>query len=327
MTEPSTTVPRFTNKTKYIFTAIFGLIIGFMISMGFNSCNNKPMTIIDQKAIAADVTRSHTIVVDNLQEELRKSQSNYTEILKDMESLKAQLTVFQTISTSTPGKIVTGSKSDYIEPVKPNPGDISPTDSRYTLDPFGYLSSRQTINLHDTFGTQEVKIGEASFSGFSEKPWSYTISPKTYSVTTVLGKTDDDKQVAYNTFTVEVDGKKYSLPITSTLMQEKNQDRFYWWNPKFGIGLAGGVSNKLDGVYSASVMFTPLSYGERKTPTWLFAGIGASIGNTTNPNLVISPVSFNLGKITNVTHNTYIGPQLHTNFTTHSLQLGIMVTF
>ena len=328
MIELSTIAQKLSSKKKYILTAIVGLVVGFLISLSFSSCMRKdPVVVIEQKVIAEDVTRSQTLVVQSLEEELKKSQSNYDKILKDMDDLQARLTAFQTLSTSTPGKTVTGSKSDVVTPVTPSPGDISPTDPKYTLDPFGYLSSKQTIFLFDQFGTKEVKIGEASFSGNREKPWDYQILPKKYSVTTVLGQTDDGKQVAYNTFQIEVEGKKYSLPVTSTLMQEKNQDRFYWWNPKLGLGVSAGLDSKLQGVYSAGLILSPMSYGEKKNPTWLLAGFGISASNRAVPNLIVAPVSFNIGKINNFTHNTYIGPQLHTNFSSYSLQFGVLVTF
>lgn len=330
MIELSTIAQKFTSNKKYIISAVVGMLIGFLVSLGFSSCNNQPpMVIIDQKVIADDVTRSQTLVVQSLEEELKNKQSNYDKILKDMETLKAELTAFQTISATTPGKTVSGSKSDVVTPVIPSIGDISPTNpDTPVLDPYGYLSSTQTIFLKDTFGNKEVKIGEASFSGFRESPWDYKILPKTYNVTTVLGKTEDGKQVAYNTFTVEVEGKKYSLPVTGTIMQEKNQDKFYFWNPKVGMAIGGGITNDLKGVYSASVIFTPMSYGEKKNPTWLFAGLGISASNRVTPSLVVAPVSFNLGKINNFTNNTYIGPQIHTNFAnSHSIQFGVMVTF
>lgn len=325
MIERSTIVQKLSRHYKSIIAAVIGLLVGFMISMGFSSCHQQDIeVIVDQKTIAEDVTRSKTEVVEDLEQQLKEKQSNYDKILKDLESLQAKLTAFQTISAKTPGKIVSGVKSDVVVPSEIL-SDVSPTDSKYVLDPSNYLSTKQILWLTEPIGKSDVKIGEVSFSGYSPTPWDYKILPKKYTVTTVLGETESGKQVAYNTFTVEVDGKKYNVPVEGVLQQEKNKDQFYWWNPKLGIGLSSGISNKLDFVYSGGVFFSPMSYGEKKNPTILIGQVG--LGYYKSPELIVSPVALNLGKLTNFTHNTYVGPQLHTNFNTYSLQFGLMVTF
>ena len=325
MVDTSFITKKISSNYKYIVSGIVGLLVGLIISIGFSSCQKQNIeVVIDQKSIAEDVTRSRTEIVEDLEKELKEKQSNYDKILKDMELLQAQLTAFQTVTGKTPGKIVSGVKSDIITPSDIVP-DVWPTDSKYVLDPSNYLSTKQTLFLSEPIGKSDVKIGEVSFSGYSPNPWEYKILPKKYTVTTVLGETESGKQVAYNTFTIEVDGKKYNVPVDGVLQQEKNKDKLYWWNPKLGIGLSAGASNKLDFVYSGGVFFSPMSYGEKKNPTILIGQVG--LGYYKSPELILAPVAFNIGKLTNFTHNTYVGPQLHTNFNTYSIQFGLMVTF
>lgn len=317
---------KLSNNYKLIATAVLGLLVGFCISMGFSSCTKQPTeVVIDQKALTEDVTRSKTEIIDSLEKRLKESQSNYNKILEDMDSLQAQLTAFQTVEAKTPGKTVTGVKSDIVTPTDTKP-DVSPTDTKYVLDPFNVLSTKQTLFLSEPIGKSDVRIGEVSFTGYNAAPWEYKILPKKYTITTILGETESGKQVAYNSFSIEVDGKKYNVPIDSSILQqEKNKDQFHWWNPKLGIGLAAGANNKLDFVYSGGLFFSPMSYGEKKNPTLLIGQVG--LGYYKSPELIVSPIRFNLGKITNITNNTYVGPQLNTNFNSYSLQLGLTVTF
>jgi len=152
------------------------------------------------------------------------------------------------------------------------------------------------------------------FSAWQEKPWSIDIKAREYNVTSVVGTDENQRMYFENKFSLKVDGKEYDVPIkTATTKQIYPEAKFSWWNPQLFMAVDGGVGlSPVRGEFTPGVRVGIMSYGKYKTqPDFSVLQVGGGYGTVSQrPQLVVSPVMYNIGQHIPLMHNTYIGPSL-----------------
>jgi len=270
------------------------------------------MTSMQQLADGIIRSQSQWATKDDLTNFANQNNLNLATIQADLDKLNAQLSSITQTTVDSTGQTASnvGSTSTTPNPAPP------PTT---TPDPYGYLHNTQTLQLNEDFAGTTVPFGSVGFSAWQAKPWQYTIQPREYSLTTIVGTDDQQRQTIYNKFSIKVDNKDYDVKITnSQTLQQYPQAKFSWWNPRLYLGLNGAIglsSLPVKGDMTPSVSLSVLSYGQYlNNPDWTFANVGVGWETVANrPAVVISPVNYNIGKLTGATgliRNTYVGPTI-----------------
>lgn len=291
--------------------------------------------ITSQKQLIDDITRSQSgfTTKKELEQFIKDNKINYDAINDDLKLLHAEVKSINVVKVVTPGYVATnvattgnGTKNiDYKPPVVKCPD--GPEVPCPNADPFEYQKNEKNLTIVEPFENNQVPIGTIGFSAWKEKPWRVEIKPREYSVTTVIGRDENEKQYFYNKFSISVDGKQYDVKINSARAEETYPDpKFFWWAPRIRLGIDSGYS-----VNNRSFNFVPgldfgfLAYGKYRTqPDWYFANIGVGLSQLNNRlEFTIIPFTYNIGKHLPFMNNMYIGPSIGSDM---SGNVSIMAT-
>lgn len=287
--------------------------LGFIIYKQFEISNRQlaiEANVVAQKQLVDGLVRSSNTWAtrDDVDKFIKDNGVNLKAIQDDLDKLHAEVSAVNVaISTSNPqhGVNIPTTPGPVV-----NPNPVDPKNP----DPYGYQKTQQTLALNEDFGTIKVPIGSVGFSAWQKEPWNYDIKGREYHVATVVGTDENQRQYFYNKFTVKVDNKDYTIPIkTATTEQVYPESKFSWFNPRLYMGVDGAVGvNPVKGEFTPNVNVQLMSYGRYKTqPDFSILQVGAGYGTVSSrPQLVITPVSYNVGKHIPLMNNTYVGPSL-----------------
>jgi hypothetical protein len=180
-------------------------------------------------------------------------------------------------------------------------------------DPFGYLSKRQFLSINEQFGNVLVPVGEVGFSAWQAKPWDEKIVQRQYSVSTVLGVTEEGRHLVYNNFSMKVNGKDYKIPVQTAKFEEVYPTSEFRFNPRLYLSLGGGVNlTKVDGSVNGSAEVSLFSYGPTKVDSyWRVLSPGIGYDPVAKDFLItLTPAGYNVGKHLPLTQNVFVGPQV-----------------
>lgn len=267
--------------------------------------------VVSQKDLVDGIVRSQSqwATKDDLDKWITSGGVNLKAIQDDLSKLHAEVTAANVISVISSGQNVHNVKSSGI-------GAVNPVTT--TTDTYGYLAKAQLLDLHENFGGTQVPIGQVGFSAWQAAPWSINILPRDYKITNVIGTDENQRAYVYNKVTVKAGDKDYDVKITSAETKQEYPDpKWSFWNPKLFLGLDAGVSIqqpvvKVTGQATPSLNFGFITYGKYKTtPDLSFAQVGLGIGIAdVKPQIVITPVAYNIGKNVPFISNTYVAPSL-----------------
>lgn len=288
--------------------------LGFIVFKQIQISNRQEVIesqIVQQKQLVDGIVRSQAqwTTKDDLEKWVKDNNVNLKAIQDDLDKLHADVAAVNITIASSKGQHGTNLPT-IPGPVNPNPQPVDPNNP----DPFGYLARQQNLNLNEEFSNVKVPIGTVGFSAWQEKPWSIDIKARDYKLATVVGTDENQRMYFYNKFTVSVDNKDYEIPITkATTQQVYPEAKFSWFNPRLYLGVDGAVGlNPVKGEFIPSANVQIMSYGRYKTqPDFSILQVGAGYGvDAKRPQLVVTPVSYNIGKHIPLMNNTYIGPSL-----------------
>ena len=192
------------------------------------------------------------------------------------------------------------------------PADVRPV---VATDPYGYLGTRQRLDLAEPLGNgTAAPWGRVGFAAALREPWSLDVYPRRYTATTVLTLGEDGKRTGYAALSVEVDGKKYALPIAESLYREVLPGARFRFSPSVFLGVGAGVSVRpsVHAELEPELALGLFSYGTTKLlPTWSFLSMGiAWQGVSGLPAAVLTPAAWNAGEPLPLFDNLYLGPSV-----------------
>lgn len=272
-------------------------------------------SIVEQKQLLDNVSRAQAQYVSkqDIDAFAKQQDINLSVIQKDLDTLNAQVQAINGITVISQGQTGNNIPSTGKIP-RPDPPQIDPAQN-----PFGYMTNTQHLTLNEKFSNVEVPFGDVGFSAWQEKPWDIKITPRTYSITSVLGQDDTGRHYSYSKFAIQADGKTYDVKIDDNkFLEEYPTAKFSWFNPKLYMFANGSIEiNKvpIKGEFTPGISLGIMSYGKTKsTPdlSILQVGIGYGVVNKTIE-FSLSPIQYNIGQNLPLISNTYIGPTLQLN--------------
>jgi hypothetical protein len=300
-----------------VAVVIFGL--GFIIYKQ-NEISNRQLAIeaqmVGQKELADNIMRSQNgyATKDDIEKFIKNNNVNLQAIQDDLDKLHASLIAANTITVNSREQTITN---------LPSSGTGSVNVSPVTTDVYGYLKKTQLLNIHEDFNGTSVPIGQIGFSAWQPKPWDIKISPREYKVTNIIGTDDNQRVYVYNKFSVKVEGKDYDVKISAAeTKQEFPEAKWSWWNPRLFVGVDGGVNigttalptngSRVKGEFTPNLSLGIMSYGKFKNqPDFSVLQIGVGVGTVSQkPQLIVTPVAYNIGKHIPFVNNTYLAPSL-----------------
>lgn len=271
--------------------------------------------IVAQKDLANGITRalSQYATKQDIDNFAKENSLNLNIIKDDLEKLNASITSINVVQINS--KPQSGSN---LPSTGSKPGENPPPIAPMYPDLFGYQQNIQTFKLDERFAAdQSIPIGEVGFSAWKEKPWTYNIYEREYKVITVIGTDENQKQYAYNKFSIGVNGKSYDIKVgNSVLKQEYPEAKFSFFNPRLYLGVDGGVNiHAVRGEFTPNLSLQLMSYGKYKAQpdlSVLQIGIGYGI-DAKRPSVSITPLMYNIGNHLPLVNNLYLGPSLQLN--------------
>lgn len=268
---------------------------------------------------------------DDLAAFAKQNDIDLKTIQDNLDKLNASITAINQVTVNSGGQVAGNLPSSNHTP---NPTPPNPTGTGPAPDTNGYYANRQVLHLDEQFNTPgsttstPVPFGDVGFSAWQAKPWDVNVAPRQYNVSTVLGTDENQKQYAYNKFSITTGGKTYPVTITnSTFEQQYPTPKFSFWNPRLLMGADGGLNiTHVQGEFTPGLHLGIISYGQYKTtPDWSIGevGVGYSVVNKT-ATVVVTPAAYNIGKnvFSPVMNNTYIGPSVSAS-TDGSVGVGV----
>lgn len=296
-----------TTLQKILISALLVCLTGTLVFIAYQQVklNEKQESIeksvILQKELADGITRSQSQYVnkDDLDKFARQLNINLDVIKKDMDKLNANVTAINSVVVTSTGYTYTGLPSTYVEP-RPN-FTLTTTSSCYACkDSFSYLSNRQIFSVNEIFhNSSTVPFGKVGFSAWLPNPWDITVYNREYDVNTVIGLDDNRRMIAYNTFTVVVDGKKYPIRIASAQTRQIYPDPKFRFDPRLHFDFNAGVQvspTRFNATPAISVNL--FSYGKYREQSDLLIGkLGVGFGlQSEKVEFIITPVAYNIGQ-------------------------------
>lgn len=288
---------------------------------------------IAQQALIDGITKSSSqfATKGDLDNFITQNGVNLKAIQDSVDQLNGTITAANSIQSDSQAQTATNDPSNSTGPANPNPIATTTVPCNGTTaicpnaDPFGYQKVQQNLTLNEDFAAipatttggvsspaTQVPMGTVGFSAWQADPWNVTIPARQYNVNSVIATDQNQQMTVYNKFSVSVNGKEYDVPIaTAKTVQQVPTSSFSFWNPRLNIGVAAGVDvNPVQGEFTPSIGMSAMSYGKYLTqPDLTVLGVGAGYGVISKrPQLVITPITFNLGQVVPLIHNTYIGP-------------------
>ena len=316
---------------------IFGLL-GFIIYNQKESAQRQlaiEAQIVQQKELVDKIVRSQSEYTSkkDLEEFIKNNGVSLTAVKKDLDKLNAQVEAMNIILVASNSQKVTNLPSSSTGPENPDPPVVSICKDGTpcpNADPFGYLRLQQNRTLSEDFGELKLPIGSVGFSAWKDKPWSIDIKGREYKVSSVIGVDPNQRTYVYNKVSVTIDGQNYDLPIKQAITKQQYPSASWsWWNPRLFLGIDGGMSlNPISPQVTPSISLGISSYGKYiDKPDFSIIQIGAGISATSQkPQLLITPVSYNIGNHIPLIKNTYVAPSLHIDTDKNiSTMLGLRV--
>lgn len=266
--------------------------------------------VVQQKELVDNIMRSQSSYAtkDDIDKFIKDNGVNLQAIQDDLDKLHAEVTAVNSVVVTSNGQHINNVPTSSTGSKNPNPVDPS------NPDPNGYLSKQQNLDLNEDFSGTKVPIGQIGFSAWQKDPWSVNILPREYHVVNVLGTDENQRTYVYNKVTIKAGDKDYDIKIShAQTEQEYPEAKWSWFNPRLYMGADGGVNiGSIKGEFTPSINVGVMSYGRYKTqPDFSILGVGVGYGTISkNAQLVITPVTYNIGKHIPLMNNTYIGPSL-----------------
>lgn len=304
-------------------------LLGFVVYQQFELSKKQQAIdtqMIQQKELADNIMRSQNSYAtkDDIATLIKQNGVNLQAIQDDLSKLHAEVSAVNTIIVSSKGQHTTNVPTSSTGSVNPHPVDPK------NPDPNGYLSKQQNLDLNEDFNGATVPIGQVGFSAWQKNPWSVSILPREYHIVNVLGTDENQRTYVYNKVSIKSGEKTYDVKITqSQTEQEYPEAKWSWFNPRLYAGIDGGINvSAIKGEFTPNINVSFMSYGQYKTqPDFSVLGVGVGYGTISKtPELVLTPVTYNIGKHIPLMNNTYIGPsvQIVTNGQV-SIMTGIRV--
>jgi hypothetical protein len=279
--------------------------------------------VVKQKELVDNIMRSQSQYAtrDDINKFIKENGVNLKAIQEDLDKLHASISAVNVVTVHSSGQQGNNLPSTGTGNTNPNP----PSD-----DPYGYQHKTQLLSLVEQFGNMSIPFGEVGFSAWQTQPWSVNIPPREYHVTNVIGTDENQRTYIYNKFSVKVQDKDYDLKITKAeTKQEFPTAKWSWFNPRLFVGIDGGVNvNQVKGEFTPSLDVGIMSYGRYKTqPDFSVLQVGAGFGTVSKkPQLIVTPVTYNVGQHLPLMNNMYVGPSVHIGTTGNfSVMAGIRV--
>lgn len=263
--------------------------------------------VVQMKELADGINRAQATwaTKQDLDNIAKANNLNIQTIQDDLKTLNASLTAINVTTINSSGQVATNIASTKTTP-SPTPGVAPP------IDLFGYYNNRQVLKLDEKFADGSVPFGEVGFSAWQEKPWDINVSPREYKAITVLGTDENQRQYAYNKFSIKVGDKEYPVKITNnSFSQEYPTAKFTWWNPRLYLGIDGGINlSQVRGEATPNINLGIMSYGKYKNNpdlSVLQIGIGYGI-DSRRPQFILTPITYNIGQHIPLMSNLHVGP-------------------
>jgi hypothetical protein len=281
---------------------------------------NKSMIAMKQLQDGIVRNQSQYVSKKDLDKFAKDLDLNLDAIRDDLDEFDAEVRGISRILASSASQRRTGIGSSWTKPRPKDPDTPIPVcpDGTPCPDPYGYLSNGQMLGLSEKFKNGDVPVGNVTFEAWKEKPWSIDIHARKYNVGTVIGQDEDGRHYVYNNMNIEVDGKRYKVPIEQAEFKEVYPEASFHFNPKLNLGIdVGAVVTDPRAELVPNVQVSMFSYGKTKVNAhteWTFLGVGAGYGTETKTfNVVVSPVNYNLGQHIPLIEGLYVGPSVSVN--------------
>lgn len=267
--------------------------------------------IVEQKTLLDNITRSQSSYATSkdIAEYLDQNNIDLATIRDDLNKLNANIKSVNIITSSSDKQKYSNMPETNFGPSNPNPVYI---DAGCTNpDVYGYLDRQSNLSIYEKFKSTNVPFGTASFSAWQENPWSLSVNERKYTVSTVVGTDENERQYFYNKFFVDVAGKSYEIPINTAVTKQEYPTASWSFNPRLFLSVSGGINiSQIKGEFTPSLNLGLISYGKsKKTPDFSVAQVGVGYGVVSKKiQFIISPFSYNIGKHIPLMNNLYIGP-------------------
>jgi hypothetical protein len=283
--------------------------------------------LVEMKELKDGVVRSQAQVVtrDDLEKFAKSHDINLKPIEDDLAKLNAEVRGISRAIAQTPGYQGSNLPSSSQKPregIKPALPEVICSDGTSMTCPnqdvYGYLSQTQIRSLSEPFSDGiQVPIGQTEFRAWEKEPWSVSVLPRKYSMTTVIGQDENGRHYTYNKFSIETDGKSYPIKINDAKLVEELPDAEFRFSPRLylGAGVGAHVAPLLQAEVIPSLNVALFSYGQTKVnPDWTFLSLGVGFESQAQDVAVqITPVTYNVGKHLPLVDNLHIGPSLATD--------------
>lgn len=299
-------------------------IMGYIIKVQHDTVERLKFietSVVESKNIGNGIVREQSSYVTkkDLENMINSQGMDLSDIKKDLNKLGATVDGISTVKVTTQGY-----SGDHIASSNstPRPKDTLPsTDStprtdvqaaQTNADPNGYQKATQWLTLTEPIGDAKVPFGQVGFSAWDPKPWSERISPRTYNATTVLGKNEEGRTYAYTKFEIDVDGKKYTVPITEAKIAQEVPKPSFHFSPRLYLGVDFGAiatpPTRFEAMPDLGLSF--FSYGQTKlNPDWTFLTVGLGYETQTKGiALYLSPIDYNIANHLPFVENLFFGP-------------------
>lgn len=313
-------------SNKILIALIVILSFGLLSFIIFNQIeNNKRQLaiesqVVQQKELSDKILRSQSEYTSkkDLESFIKQNGISLKVVEEDLKKLRADVNAVNIVLVGSLGQKGSNIPSSGTGPANPNP-EPPPKCKDGTLCPnpdlYGYLKARKDLSLSEKFPGIDVPIGSVGFSAWQLKPWSIDILPREYTISSVVGKDENQRSYFYNKVSVKVGDKSYDLPIKQAATKEVYPEaKWSWWNPRIFVGAdAGAGFNPITAEFTPSINVGIFSYGVFKNqPDFSVLQVGAGVGVVNQKfQVVITPFVYNVGKHLPLMNNLYIGPSLH----------------
>ncbi len=275
-------------------------------------------SILLQKDIGDDIKRSMAqyATQKDIEQILKENKIDADKINRDMQSLGAKIDRINITVASSAGYELDDIPSTNIEPIPSSEllqQDPLPTSCKlpqnYVQDKWGYFGNTQQLSLIEKFKDVDVPIGIVGFSAPKEKPWSVSIYSRDYKLITTSTVREDGRVINYNSLTLIVDGKEYTVPIVASTYQTLPEYKFRWFSPQIYLGLDAGLITKGSGFFGPSLNLGLMNYGMyANQPDFSILQFGIAFDADSRVNYIsITPAAYNIGKHIPFIRNTYVG--------------------
>lgn len=304
---------------------ILVLFLGFIIKIQYDLAQSQKAmetTVVQMKTLQDQTVRAQAKYAtrDDMEKIIKASGIDMKSLQKDIDALDAKIVGVVTTSVSSSGyrgsNLVSTSTESNPETVNTK---LQCEDGKQLECPNSeYLKNKQNLSINENFGSTAIPVGEVGFSAWKEKPWDLAVKPRKYNHTTVLSTNEDGRHFVHNKLIVEVDGKRYALPITNSEFTEVFPEKKFRFTPRVYMSVDGGVVMEPEpsADVAPNLQLSLFSYGKTKMDVdWTFLGVGVGYETQNESvNLMVSPVNYNVGQNLPLIDNLHLGPSISYDF-------------